>query len=61
MSRPHRCEIAEYPTATFTASAPSCGAGATWWSDDLGPVTVWMCDEHAKEVLQCTDARLEVT
>ncbi len=53
--RAMRCEIAAYPTKVFERVAPKCGRPASWWSDDLGPTTVWMCDECCHEVVHRSD------
>lgn len=51
----HKCERhIEAEDESYTATRP-CGKPATWWTDDVGPVTAWFCDVHMVEVAQEVD------
>ncbi len=49
------CEIASEPTRSYEPVAPPCGRRARWWTDDLGPTTVWACEPCMHEILMHTD------
>ncbi len=58
--RTQRCGIAAYRTNPGTQMAPQCGQPARWWTDDLAPVTTWMCDECCDGIVGGIDGNPDV-
>ncbi len=44
----------ECPVGDGEARKP-CGEMAVWGTDDLGPETVWTCDEHMRKLALFVD------